>query len=307
MMLKGVGRGTRKEPRIALYAPPKWGKTQFGASFPSPIFVTTEDGADALPVDCFATAKDWQAVIDNLTTVATGDHEYKTVVLDTLGGAVELAAIHVCNTIFGGDWGARGYSAYGQGAAATSEEIRRLLPILDQCRDRGMTVLLLSHTGLQNVKSPTTGDFQKYAPDMDRKVWGRVAKWADMIGRGDFEYVLVGEEGRRKVKGTNTRIIHWSGSAAEDAGCRAGYELPDETLLSYPAFAEALGKGASVVEECKALWHVMDKERADKALAWLGVKKLEDADLQKLKELLNRLRALAAEKTEVENEEVVNG
>lgn len=305
-MLKGVSRGQRKPPRVILYGPAKIGKTSWAGQFPRPILVCSEDGAEGLPVDRFERATTWQEIVDNLTIVAQEEHDYQTVALDTLNGAAELAAQHICTTLFGGDWGPKGFAAFGQGAGATSEEMRRLLPILDACRDRGMTVLLLAHTGVQSVPNPTEGNYQKWAPDMDRKTWGRFARWADVIGRADFEYIVISKgdkPGPGRVKGTNTRIVHWSGSAAEDAGTRAGYEMPDQTLLAYSAFADALGVGTSTLDEVKELWHVMGKEQAVKALAWLGVRNLEDAETQKLKELLNRLRAMAAEQ---EKPEAVN-
>jgi hypothetical protein len=303
-MLNGVSRGQRSEPRLVLYGPAKIGKTTFASQFPAPIIVCTEDGAEGLSVDRFPKATTWQQVVDNLTTVGQGEHDYETVVLDTLNGAAELAAQHVCATLFGGDWGPKGFASFGQGNGATSEEMRRLLPILDACRDRSMNVVLLAHTGLQSAKDPVQGDYQKYAPDMDRRIWGRFAKWADMIGRAEYEYVVLKADrpGAGRVKGTSTRIVHWSGSAAEDAGTRAGFEMPDTTLLSYEAFAAALGLGTSTLEEVKALWHLLDKEQAAKAMAWLGAKTLDGADTQKLKELLNRLRALAGEQTEGKEE-----
>ena len=306
-MLTGVSRGQIRAPRIVVFGPAKIGKTHLGANFPDPIIVGTEDGAEGLPVDRFEKATTWQQVVDNLTQVATEEHDRKTVVLDTLGGAAELAAQHICATLFAGDWGPKGFAAFGQGMGATSEEMRRLLPILDACRDRGMTVLLLAHTGVQNVKNPVEGDFQRYAPEMDRRIWSRFAKWCDMVGRADYDFIVIKSDkpGPGRVKGTSTRIIHWAGSAAEDCGTRAGFELPDTTLLSYSAIADGLGLGAPVLDEVKELWHLLDKEQANKALAWLGAKTLEDATTQKLKELLNRLRSIAAEQPE--QKEAVNG
>ena len=68
-----------------------------------------------LPVDRFEKATTWQQVVDNLTQVATEEHDRKTVVLDTLGGAAELAAQHICATLFAGDWGPRASRHSGRG------------------------------------------------------------------------------------------------------------------------------------------------------------------------------------------------
>ena len=308
-MLQGVSQGKRKPPRVALYGPAKIGKTSWAAQFPVPIFITTEDGTEGLGVDRYDAATEWKQILERLTAVANGKHEYKTVVLDTLNGAAELAAQDRCATLFGGDWGPKGFAAFGQGMGATSEEMRRLLPLLDLCRDHGMTVVLLAHTGVQSVRNPVEGDFQKYAPEMDRRIWARFAKWADMIGRADYEYIVMqrsgkdAKEGPGRVKGTNSRIVRWEGSAAEDAGCRAGFEMPAITPLSYQAFIEGLGHGESLLTEINALWHLLDADTAEKALAWLGGS-IATADPKKLPELLNRLRTIQAQ---AENKEEGNG
>jgi hypothetical protein len=304
-MLPGVSKGTRKPARVILYGPAKIGKTSWASQFPKPIFITTEDGAEGLAVDSYEPAESWTEILNRATSVASGDHDYKTVVLDTLNGAAELAAQHVCQTLFNGDWGPKGFAAFGQGVGATSEEMRRLLPILDQCRKYGMTVVLLAHTGLMSVKNPVEGDYQKWAPEMDRRIWARFAKWSDMIGRADYEYLVMKRDGAKempgRVKGTSARIVHWTGSAAEDAGTRAGFEMPGTTLLSYQAFADGLGKSESLVDEVKAMWSLLTAEQASKALAWLGGS-IDNADPKRLPEMLNRLRTIQAEQSEREEE-----
>jgi hypothetical protein len=306
-MLTGVTRGTKKPPRVVLYGPPKIGKSTFGSEAPDAVFVTTEDGIDNVTVDRFPRAESWAALIDNLEQVAKGEHSYKTLVLDTLNGAAELAAQHTCITKFSGDWGPKGFAAFGQGQAATSEEMRRVIPIFDACRARGMVVLLLAHTGVQSVRNPIEGDFTKYTPDVDRRVWARFAAWADIIMRADYEYFVKKSDNplaKGKAVGTSTRVLRCSGSAAEDVGTRVGFELPSETLpLSWQAFADALGQDTSTLDEVKRLWTLLDKSTQAKTMAWLGVKALDDAKTTQLRGLLNRLRKLEAEQAAPEKTE----
>jgi len=283
---------------MVLYGPPKIGKSSFGAESPSPIFITTEDGIDQVAVDRFPRATTWAELLANLTAAANEQHEYRTLVLDTLNGAAELAAAHTCTEKFGGDWGPKGFGAFGHGLAATSEEMRRMLPILDQARDRGMVVLLLAHTGITAVKNPVDGDYQKFTPDVDRRIWARFAAWADVIGRAEFEYTLLKRDGigPGRAVGTNVRVIRFSGSAAEDAGTRVGFELPERLPLSWQAFSNALGQDNETASEVKSLWAVLTPDEIKSTLAWLGVRNLEDAPPSKLRQLLNRLRQLSAQR-----------
>lgn len=306
--MKGVEKGKQHPPRVVLYGPPKIGKSTFGAEAPKPIFVPTEDGIDAVEVDRFQRPATWTDFLATIERVATEAHEYKTLVVDTINGAAELAAAHVCESKFGGDWGPRGFGSFGQGAAATSEEVRRLLPLLDRCRVKGMTILLLAHSGTQRVPNPLDADFSKWVPDVDRRIWARIAAWADVIGRAEYQHtVLKDAVGKAKAMGASVRVVRFAGSAAEDVGTRVGYNLPATLPLSYQVFAEALGgkngsNGKGVVAEIQGLWGLLSAEETKSTLDWLGVSDLSKATPAKLNQLVNRLRQVRAERDkETEN------
>lgn len=316
-MLKGVKRGTRKPPRVVLYGPPGVGKSTFGADSPNPIIVTTEDGVDNLPVDQFPKAVTWAELLENARQVAEGEHEYETIVLDTLNGATRLAGQNICDTVYGGQWVAQkgngGFQAYGNGWKATSEEMRSLIVSLDKCRDRGMLVILLGHTGLHNVRHPTDGEYNKFAPDIDKFVWSRFSEWSDIVLRADYEFIVQRGEKRGtkgRVIGTSTRIMYSVGSAAEDAKCRVGYELPEQLGLDFAEFTVNLGNDLQTLEQVQELWSLLDKDTAKATMAWMGVSKLEDAPVTKMRTVLNRLRQKQGENQEKEDkdtkEEVTN-
>lgn len=305
MAIAGVIKGQKKPWRMCLYGPPGIGKSTFGAESDSPIFVTTEDGVDNLHVDQFPKAQTWPELLENCKKVLRDKHNNKTLVLDALNGAAELCAKMICDTQFKGVWiaedGRRGFNSFASGWNATSEEMRSLIGILDDCRDkRGMNILLLAHIGIHTVNSPISGEYSKFAPEIDKRVWARWSKWCDIILRADYDYVILpGKDKTKKghAEGTNDRVVFASGDASQDAKTRAGYELPDRLNLSYADFASALGSDSACIASVKELWPLLDSEAEKKAMAYLGVKsvsEIESAELTKLRATLNRLRQIQA-------------
>lgn len=297
-MSKIVRGGTVKPPRVVIYSGPKLGKTTWLSESDTPIIVTTEEGADGLPVDFYEQAKDWEELLGNLREAAASK-VHKTLGLDTLNGAAVLCAEHICKTMFGGDWSPKGYGSFGKGPAATAIELRKMIPILDSARDSGKTVILLAHLGTTNVNNPVEGEYSKWTPDLGKNAWPQFYGWADIIGRADYDYDVAagsapGQKGR--AVGTSTRVLHFAGNAAQDAGCRAGFALPEKIPFTWAAFKEALGKTDTLVAAVKEGWDSLSKDGQERALKYLGGS-VEKATATKLSVVLDNIRSKQKEQT----------
>ena len=95
-----IQKGPKLKPsRIAMYAVEGIGKTTLASTFPSPLFLDTEEGSDYVDADSYPTKsiEDLDAAIKYLTTES---HEYETVIVDTLDYfetiSVRLAAGATC-------------------------------------------------------------------------------------------------------------------------------------------------------------------------------------------------------------------
>jgi len=303
-MMEGLIKGMKYPPRIILYGPPGVGKSTFGADSPSPVFLAAENGVDNIPVAQTPKLKTWQEVLTWARRLSTEKHEHQTVVGDTINAMVELCAQEICTTQFGGQWapkkGTESFLSFAQGWKSVSEELRALLALLDVCREKGMTILLLAHTGVVNVKNPIDGDFGKFSADIDKYPWARLSAWSDIILRADYEYSVVKDQKKARAVGTSTRWMSAAGHAAQDAKCRVGYELPDQMPLSWAAFAAELGKGSATLAEIKELWPILTADLAAKTLASQNVAKLEDLNITQARKLLDALRRKHAEKAAAE-------
>jgi hypothetical protein len=307
--------GERLPPRVIMLGAHGVGKTTFGSESGKPVFVVTEDGASNIPVQKVMTpsgivARVWDEFYEAVNSVLTEEHDFDTLVIDTLNGAAGLLANHVCRTQYGGRWaaekGQRSYLAFGEGPKSTAEESKRFLNLLDAIRsNRGMKILLLTHRGIVNIRNPRLGDYHQFAGDMPLVIWNVFAQWADVVALADYDMAVLPREGRGTgvPAGTTTRIVRCGGSVAEDTKCRVGYEVPEEMEFDAKTFWPTIGRDETTIKEVKANWSLLSKEQQKAAMEWLGVKKLDDASIRSLRKLVDRMRKIKIEqanKQEVE-------
>ena len=72
------------------------GKTTMGATFPAPIFIQTEDGLGKIDVPNFPLAKSFDDVMGALHALLNEDHDYKSVIVDSIDWLQMLIYKHTC-------------------------------------------------------------------------------------------------------------------------------------------------------------------------------------------------------------------
>ena len=83
-MLETIQSGREnRPPRIMIYGSEGVGKSTFGASAPSPIFIQTEDGLGELDCNKFPLAHSLAEVLAQLTALRDEQHDFQTVVIDS--------------------------------------------------------------------------------------------------------------------------------------------------------------------------------------------------------------------------------
>ena len=255
-----TSKGSGLPNRYILHGVEKVGKTSFGAQFPKPVFLQTkgETGLETL-IDSgrlketphFPELQSWEELLSAIQELRTGEHDFKTVVIDTLNGAERLCHEHVCARDFQGDWGERGFAGYQRGFEVSLADWRLLLSELDALRsERHIMPLCLCHTKIKTFSNPEGADYDRYRPDMHDKTWGLSHKWADVVLFVNFETFVNENDPKKKGKASTSqaRILYTERHAAYDAGNRLG--LPAEINMGQSG-GEAFANFTAAVKQAR--------------------------------------------------------
>lgn len=205
--------------RAVVYGPGGIGKTTLAASAPGPVAVFDLD--DSLPVLAPKLAgvnvlavggiESWQALRDALN--GDGWDDVRTIVVDSITAAEELAARHTLATVPHEKGGAvkriEDYG-YGKGYTHVYETFLTLLGDLDRHVRAGRNVVLVCHDCTATVPNPQGEDYIRYEPRLQSPASGkasirlRVREWADHVLF--LGYDLDVKDG--KAKGSGTRTVY---------------------------------------------------------------------------------------------------
>ena len=175
--------------------------------------------AGAVPTDLpvLPRATKWLDLMMNLNALATEEHAYKGIAIDTATCAESLCHEHVTDSQFGGSWDS--FMAYHKGyEIAANSDWTDLLDKLDALRDKGMSVVLLGHTRVAPFKNPEGEDYDRFQPDLHKKTAAALTRWADAVLFANY-YTEV-EDG--KGKGGKSRVGCTEYRPAVDAQDRLG-------------------------------------------------------------------------------------
>lgn len=234
-------------PRVLLYGVEGIGKSTFGAQAPKPIFIQTEDGLNEIDCDKFPLATRYDEVIAALADLRREEHDYETVVIDSLDWLERLVFDKLCaeHNAPSIEHVAGGYSkGYTLALSYWREVIEHLNALRNQ---RGMVVLLIAHSKVERFEDPESSPYDRYSPRLHKHAAALVSEWCDAVLFATRKMRTQSEDagfGRKRTtahaigKAGGERILRCVGGPSCVAKNR--YGITEELPLSWAAFMQAL-------------------------------------------------------------------
>ena len=230
------GRKARAQ-KVVIYGPEGIGKSTFAAQFPEPVFIDTEGSTDNMDVARMDKPTSWTMLKNEIAFIKANSDACKTLVIDTIDWAEQLAVSYVCsqhqkNGIEDFGW--------GKGYTYVQEEIGRLLNSLSELVDIGINVVLTAHAQIKKFEQPDEmGAYDRYELKLGQKTSSKTAplvkEWADMVLFANYKtFIMTTDDGKKKAQG-GERVIYTNHRPAWDAKNRHG--LPNQLPFDFGSIA----------------------------------------------------------------------
>jgi hypothetical protein len=213
------------------------GKSTFGAGSIDPIFIQAEDGLSFINAPRFPQADTWAEMLEQIKSLVTEEHQYKTVVLDTTDAAAKLGEAYVCEQ---NGWSSAADPKAGYGAFYVAEEnawVHLLSGLNVLHTQKGMNVILLSHVASKAYKDPELEPYDRWEMRCNKKVNSLIKDWVDFNLFANYETQLIKDGQKARGVSYGNRGLYTRFAAAYDAKSRL--ELPNKLEFSWSHFMEA--------------------------------------------------------------------
>jgi hypothetical protein len=215
-----------------VYGPEGRGKSTLASKFPKPLGLLLERGLPrGVTMDAVEDIKSYSDVIATLTELIKDVRGYETLVIDTLDALEPMLLRHVCHS---NNWRNIEAPSYGKGWLIADDEWRHFLRGLTTLRDRHhMTIVLISHSTVENVADPRVPTFTQYLPKLHKRARHLVLDACDVVGflAEDLRVITDDRGFRERIRATssNQRFLFVEGCPAFTAKNR--FAMPPKIAI----------------------------------------------------------------------------
>lgn len=189
------------------------GKTRLASTFPNAVFIRSEDGMQSIPSndrpDALPLLTSPDELWEQLTALINEEHDYKTVVIDSVTALERMFLQHVVendpkkpksiNQALGG------YGAGLQAVAAMHQRVRKAAGILNA--KRGMHVVFIAHADTVTIEPPDQDPYTRYDLRLGKRSVAPYTDDVDLVGYLKLETHTMGDGERKKAISDGTRLL----------------------------------------------------------------------------------------------------
>lgn len=256
--LSQVKKAVPQAPAITIVGFPGAGKTTLAAGFPNPIFIQAESAStvfetwdvDKQPAflpelpspDAKKNLRTSDVILAQLRELASAEHPYQTVVIDTITSLNQLLEREVVE--FDGDANVQDvanaaggfHKGYGVLAGLHAKIMKACIYL---AKKKGIAVILLSHTGFEKIKSrpDQPSEYTVFTPDLHRDSKKIYVSNSDAVLYLKARELVMGHESNRKgqttkygrITNTGERVLITSSDGSVGyVDAKNRYNLPPE-------------------------------------------------------------------------------
>lgn len=211
--LKKLAKPNRNRPVIVtLFGEGGVGKTTLAAMFPDPVFIRTEDGTTSLighdNVSLMDLAASSQTVLDQIEALATQDHGFKTLVIDSITQLATLIEAEIVDADPNAKSINQASGGYGAGQSAAARQhgiIREWAGSL--AYEKNMNIVFIGHADTETMDLPDLDPYTRYSVRMHKKSMPHYTDNVDAVCMVRLKTYTTGKGDKKRATSTGEREI----------------------------------------------------------------------------------------------------
>lgn len=239
-----------RPPRMILLGVEKIGKSSFAAGSDRPVFlpIKGEEGVDDIPVPRTPTCQDANEFFGWLYSMASTEHNYGTIVVDSSSTLETLFHAETCRLHGGVNSIEKVGGGYGKGYTEALVQWRKMTEAMDWLRtNKKMASIVIGHVKVKRFDDPNGESYDQYQWDIHDKAANMMYRWADLILFCNTKVVVKKEDlgfGKEKARGIDLsggRYLFTQKRPAHPGGGRGVFgRLPYELPLNWNVFIQTV-------------------------------------------------------------------
>jgi len=227
-LLEQVGKPADRPIVATICGDSGLGKTTLAATFPTPIVIRAEDGLQAisedLRPDAFPMVDGPDSLWDQIRTLLSEDHNYKTLIIDSV---TALERMFIQSVIDSDSKNPRtinqALGGYGAGLNAVATMHQRLRQGCGMLNTRkGMHIVFVAHADTETIELPDSDPYTRYNLRLGKKSVAPYVDDSDVVGFLKLQTFYKGDGERKKATSTGARLLVCHATAANVSKNRFG-------------------------------------------------------------------------------------